>query len=244
MTELSPKQGVKVKSALWLIHDHGHDAMALSRSVTTAIAGGHDPKGAYENALTAFVADKPELSSIMSHTVRLIEASDGPTVTQYGEALEAYNQTGNRSGIDALAETFAKDSIALAVKNGELSATDTGNRAAVEAALGFSFSDEVIEQSAPYDAGPQVASPQPVPTIATASQHKGASSGFAGKDAVAGASHSSGFQGDRRYAAAQAAPVNTPAQRPGTFQPIIRQAVEPGHGPVVVKGYTPSDTYG
>lgn len=244
MTILTDKQHTKIRAALALIHDSGGDALAVGQAAKRSIASGMSPKKAYEQALTAHVDANPAISNQILHTLKLIEASDGATVAAYGSALASYNDTGDRTALNGLAETFAKDSIALAVKSGELSVTDVRNRDAVEAALGFSFSEEVVAQSAPYAAAPQVSSPQPVPTVASATQHTGVSSGFAGKDAVPGASHSSGFQGDRRYAPAQAAPVNTPAQRPGTFQPIIRQAVEPGHGPVVVKGYTPSDTYG
>ncbi|HEX7820501.1 MAG TPA: hypothetical protein VF463_07760 [Sphingobium sp.] len=247
MTILTDKQHTKIRAALALIHDSGGDALAVGQAAQRSIASGMAPKKAYEQALTAHVDANPAISNQILHTLKLIEASDGPTVTTYGAALTRYNDTGDRTALDGLAETFAKDSIALAVKNGELSATDTGNRAAVEAALGFGFDDALIERATPYDATPAAAAtPQPVtpsPAPQAATPAPPSRTAFSGKDGASPSpgTYSSGFQGDKRAAMSQATmrqPVAMGGGGPASFKPIARDPVAPGPWPDHCEGGT------
>jgi hypothetical protein len=82
----------------------------------------------------------------LSKVTRLVEASDAATVAKYDVALSAYIATGDGSQLTALAPMIAQDSVALAVKNGELKEGSlTGD--SIEAALGFPMGEASLAQA-------------------------------------------------------------------------------------------------
>lgn len=220
------KQRVKAAAALALIHDNGHDALAVQRGAQADINRGLSYKASYERAFTAFIQGKPDLAQHIGHTLRVIEASDDATVASYGAALEQYNQTGDPSALHVVAETFAQDSITLALRNGEMTPEDARDPALLSSALGFSpgMSDaaagQAINPMPVAQAAPTAVAPQPATSVRAS---------FSGKDAAPGASVQSQFQGERRAALSRA---------------TMRQPAATGEGQAIVKGWTPSDTYG
>lgn len=136
MTALTIKQRAKVNAALCLIHDSGGDASAVSGLAAEMIAAGHQPRISFEKALNTYARTKPELGDAIGKMTRLVEASSPATVAMYDQALSQYIDTGDNSGLTALAPTIAADSIALAIHNGEMSEADAG-AGGLEMALGF-----------------------------------------------------------------------------------------------------------
>ena len=242
MTPLNARQSVKIKAGLCLIHDYGHNARLVSDAARSSMARGLEPKQAYDRAFTDFAKGKPELSGALAHSFRLIDHSDPLTVGRYGDALEKYNQTGDPAAMTGIAQTFIKDSIALAVKHGEISDEDAKNPATIEAAFGFAFApgagDRVVamasmpevEAAPAAQAPPAVQTPPPENTPApqpTSPAHptNGPQSGY---------SAPSGWHA-----------TSAPGSRSPSFQPIHRAPVEPGSGPVIEKaGWSESSTYG
>lgn len=142
---LSIKQRVKVNAALAMIHANGYDAQAVVNWAREYERSGHDARRAFETALNEFAAGQPAMGNQLGKITRLVEASSVATVAAYDQALSAYIATGDSSGIDALAPMIAADSVALAVRNGELA--DGGiTEATLEAALGFPME---VPQAAP-----------------------------------------------------------------------------------------------
>ncbi|MCE7796547.1 hypothetical protein LWE61_08220 [Sphingobium sufflavum] len=255
MNTPNAKTLVKINAALALIHDAGHDAKAVGRAAQTNISAGMTQQVAYERALSDFATGRPDIAPRLLHTLRLIDASDPQTVAAYGQALAAYNQTGDPAAMQSVAEMYARDSIAFAVKSGQLSAADAQNREKVEAALGFSFDD--LDMDTGSMSAYEPASPANTPAIATA-QHASSPSGFSGKDAAPGASYAPSRD--------RAAPViHTPTARmafvgkspfsgkdaaqggsySGGFQSDRRYAQhQAGQPHVVQKGWTPNPSFG
>jgi len=161
MTALTQKQRAKVNAALCMIHDHGGDASAITAKVRTMIASGHDARTAYEKALNGFADSNPELGHAIGKITRLVEASDDGTVARYDTALSSYIATGDNTGLKALAPTIAQDSIALAVREGELTPDEAAN-GDLGKALGFDPGDELKEALA----SPARSQPQPKATFA------------------------------------------------------------------------------
>lgn len=147
MAGLTQRQRVKVNAALSMIYAQGYDAQTVITWAKEYQRSGYDQKGAYQQALNEFIAGQPDLAPALGKITRLIEASDGATVSQYDQALSTYIQTGDDSAITALAPMIARDSVALAVKQGDLAAGDI-NAESVEAALGFGMADTFVEAAA------------------------------------------------------------------------------------------------
>jgi hypothetical protein len=124
MTALTIKQRAKVNAALAIIHSAGHDVHAVQRHASTIMATGRDARYAYETALNHFAAGNPDMLTPLGKITTLIEASDAGTVRQYDRALSAYIETGDEAHINAIAPMVAQDSVALAVRNGEISPED------------------------------------------------------------------------------------------------------------------------
>lgn len=157
MTALTPRQRTAINATLALIHDAGHNASAISQQAKAASAKGTPLKQAYDRAVEGFMAAQPELAGPISKVARLVMASDDATVAQYGRALDSYNATGDATELRALAPTIARDSIALAIKHGELTPGATGADA-LTAALGSETSPMMVEaMSAPE---PAVSAPE------------------------------------------------------------------------------------
>ena len=133
---LTARQRTKINAALCLIHDNGHDADAIIHVANTLMKQGADTRSAYEDALNAFVGEEPALLPVIAKVHRLVDASDDGTVDQYDAALSEYVDTGDDSSINALAPMIAEDSIALALKDGEITQeeADSGD---LSKALGF-----------------------------------------------------------------------------------------------------------
>lgn len=223
MTNLTARQRVKINAALAFIHNDGHDAKAVGRLAQSDMARGISPRAAYQRAIRDFTKGKPDLGDRIAHAFRLVEASDDATVASYGEALHQYNETGNPAALQSVADTFAQDSIALAVRNGELAEAEAGNSAAVEAALGFAFDGQSAGRSGGLAGATQRAA-APQPTITSnppADAATNARTGFSGQGT--GWTFRFRSQEEKRAAAAQA---------------------EPGQGPAIVKGWTESNVYG
>lgn len=161
MTGLTQKQRVKVNAALSMIYDQGYDAQTVVGWAREHERNGRDARSAYQLALNEFVGGQPGLAGPMGKVTRLIDASDANTVAQYDQALSAYIATGDDAPLAALAPMIARDSVALAVKNGELAAGDV-NAANVEAATGFSMADEYIAAASQPDAVAPTAPPREV----------------------------------------------------------------------------------
>lgn len=143
---LTTKQRVKVNAALSLIYAQGYDAETVINWAKEYAANGYDARRAYERALNDFGNSQPDAMAGLSKVTRLVEASDAATVAKYDVALSAYIATGDGSQLTALAPMIAQDSVALAVKNGELKdGSLTGD--SIEAALGFPMGEVSLAQA-------------------------------------------------------------------------------------------------
>ena len=145
MTALTDKQRVKVNAALTIIHGHGYDPAPVSKIARDLIAIGHPARSAYEQALNTFAQSRPGIGGAIAKVAQLIEASDGPTVARYDDALSLYIQTGDNSGINALEAMIVADATALAIRSGE-STADALAGFSIDDALGTAF-DEMQERA-------------------------------------------------------------------------------------------------
>ena len=146
MNGLTQRQRVKVNAALSIIHDHGYNASAVSAWAREyRDKQGYPTAKAYERALNEFIGGQPGLADSLVKVTRLVQASDDATVASYDKALTTYIQTGDDSGITALADTIAQDSVALAVRHGEIKGGVTAEN--VEAALGLAMADQHVPHS-------------------------------------------------------------------------------------------------
>ena len=172
---MNTKERATVNAALVIIHDAGRDVGAVQRQASSAIARGQAPFAAYKGALGAFVKANPDTAAVLTRTARLIEASDGPTVERYDKALSAYISTGDDSHVTTLESMVRADSVALAVKGGEVSAADAAAGRVDWEAIGlnapapssapqqFSFSG-----SSPVQAATSASAPANAPTASPA----------------------------------------------------------------------------
>ena len=133
---LTARQRTKINAALCLIHDNGHNASAVIGAANRIIQDGQDPRSAYEAALNTFLATEPAMLPTVSKVLKLVDASDDRTVDQYDAALDQYISTGDDSGINALAPMIAEDSIALALRDGEITEEEAAS-GDIAKALGF-----------------------------------------------------------------------------------------------------------
>lgn len=124
---MTPKQRAQVNAALVIIHDSGNSAPAVTKAAQALIAKGHPATLAYSTVLTEFAAAFPTLGATMSKVTRLIQASAPASVAQYDKALSEYIKTGSDISMRALAPMIARDSMALAVKHGEMTQADAAN---------------------------------------------------------------------------------------------------------------------
>lgn len=117
---LTQRQRVTFNAAMCLIHDRGHDVAAVELDIQARLGNGTPPRKAYEGALNSFAARTPSMLAPLQRTAKLIEVSDDRTVAQYSVALSRYIETGDQSGMDALAPMIAQDMATLAARNGEI----------------------------------------------------------------------------------------------------------------------------
>lgn len=141
MTVLTVKERAQINAALCLVHDLGGNANDITELARTHIAAGRTPAKAYQQALNQYAASDPETGRAIGKITALVAASCPRTVAQYDQALTHYISTGDDSALTALSSTIAADSIALAVRNGEMTAEEaqSGN---VDKALGFETAPE------------------------------------------------------------------------------------------------------
>lgn len=159
MTALTNKQRVKVNAALTIIHGHGYDPANVSKQARELMAIGHPARSAYEQALNTFAERLPGIGGAIAKVAQLIEASDGPTVARYDDALSLYIQTGDSSGIADLETMIVTDATVLAIRAGESPADGL----TIDDALGTAF-DEMQER--PYAPEMMVDStPAPAPAV-------------------------------------------------------------------------------
>ena len=186
---LSTKQRTKINAALCLIHDNGYDAKAVIQLANQLKAGGLDTRSAYERSLNEYLASKTDLMPVVAKVLRLVEASDDGTVDQYDAALSEYVATGDDSGLSALAPTIAKDSLALAVRDGEITAEEASS-GALSKALGFEPGALLLEAVATNDPAPDsdqpptTEQPQSQPAIRPTTPQIGAGQPSSGPDSV------------------------------------------------------------
>lgn len=156
---MNQRRRVTINAALSMIYAEGYDAQAVIGWAKEYQRKGYDQRRSYEQALNEFIAGQPDLGPAIVKFGRLIQASDEQTVAQYDHALSTYIQTGDNSAMEALAPMIARDSVALAVKNGELQGGVTPEN--VQAALGFEMEGAHIQAATQATAPAQQAQPEP-----------------------------------------------------------------------------------
>lgn len=161
MTALTDKQRVKINAALTIIHGHGHNPAIVSKQARELMAMGHPARSAYEQALNTFAQSLPGIGGAIAKVAQLIEASDGPTVARYDDALSLYIQTGDNSGIAALEPMIVADAMALAIQSGE-STADALAGLTIDDALGTAFDEMQERTTAPEMWADPTPAPAPV----------------------------------------------------------------------------------
>ena len=159
MTALTPRQRTAVNAVLALIHSGGHNASAISQQAKAQATKGVPLKAAYDRAVEGFMAATPDMAGPIAKVARLVMHSDDATIAQYDRALASYIANGDETALNALAPIVARDSIALAIRAGELPAGATGPDA-LTAALGTEASADMVaalNAPAPADSAPQTA---------------------------------------------------------------------------------------
>lgn len=165
MTALSVRDRTKFNAALAIIHYAGYNANALTQAARINMAKGWDAARSYKAVLEDFAKQNPALTPQMKQVIRIVEASNDATVAKYDTAVSEYIATGDSSAIDALAPTFARDSIDLARRNGELSPDMVGTPEALGIALGVELDEEDRAAGLAALAAP-AESPAPAPQAA------------------------------------------------------------------------------
>jgi hypothetical protein len=175
MANLTHRQRVKINAALAIIHGNGGDASGVSKQAKASAINGVSLQQGYEAALTSFIRTNPAMADEITRTIAVIGASDDATVNSYHHALTEYNATGSTVAMQAMMPTMARDSVALAIRNGEITQDDVAN-GGLETALGYAPSDAMTAAAmapvaAPAQAPaaapqtPQAASVAPTPQI-------------------------------------------------------------------------------
>ena len=172
-TALTYKQRVQVNTALAIVHASGHNASDITAEAKAYQLQGHSHVKAYEYALSTFTRANPYMATAIQKTVALVGASSDETIARYDHAVSRYNETGNDDAIEALAPMMAQDSVALAIRNGEITQEDVAN-GGVEKALGFAPTEAMqtaaMEAPAPAPADIDPAGPIAAPTAPATAQ--------------------------------------------------------------------------
>lgn len=138
MKNITDKQRAKINAALAIIHANGDDARAVQQHAKNLIAAGHGHQAAYEQAVGRAIKAQPSLGPVIANTAKLIGNSDSATVARYNEALGQYIATGDERHVAALEPMMRQDSVALAVKEGTITAEDAQAGRMDWDAIGFS----------------------------------------------------------------------------------------------------------
>lgn len=96
----------------------------MQQAANAAIAKGAAPADAYSDALEAFAKSTPAIRETLATILELIQNSDEPTLAQYDQALNEFNQTGDNSALEALGPLIVDDFKALIVAKGLATADD------------------------------------------------------------------------------------------------------------------------
>ncbi|MDE2442573.1 MAG: hypothetical protein KGP14_16275, partial [Betaproteobacteria bacterium] len=144
-------------AALCLLHDNGHDAKAVIQLANQLVQDGNDTRSAYEMALNAYLSHDPAMLPTVAKVMKLVDASDDGTVDQYDAALSTYVSTGKDTELAALAPMIAQDSLALAVRDGEITPEEAAS-GDIGKALGFEPGPALQEAAASIG---QVSADQP-----------------------------------------------------------------------------------
>ena len=112
------RERAAVKAALAMIAGNGHDAQAVVAHARQMVDAGQSEALAYKSALNAFAHVQPDMTAPMAFASRLVEKSDEATVSKYDAALTSWLRDDDASGARALQGIFAKDSLALAKRDG------------------------------------------------------------------------------------------------------------------------------
>jgi hypothetical protein len=118
--KLSRRQTATYNAALCFIHQTGHDPFDITNDVQRLMNSGVPASTAFQRALNGFVDRTPEMLEPLQMITRVIEASDDFTVARYNMAMSQYIETGDESGINAVAPIMAKDMVTLAKQRGEV----------------------------------------------------------------------------------------------------------------------------
>ncbi|MFK4794783.1 hypothetical protein [Sphingobium sp. ZW T5_29] len=254
------KQLTTFDAVLTCISAAGYDPDVAHAAAEADIAAGVPPLTAYSRALNNYVSTLPaDLQGTIGKIARLVSNSDEATLAQYDAAMTNYNETGDETAIEALYPTMARDGVALALKDGEITQAEIDNGTGIAAALGYDPMPEQIAalqspapgvtpapQEAPQQFRPPAApeAPQPVPSgqngivrdqqgISYSSRRIAAPAAPAATAGIArdqtGISYSSARHGAKSDQWAGRAGRST------SFQPIAHQSVAPGHGPTLEK---------
>lgn len=153
MSGLTHRQRVKINAALAIIHGNGHDASAITQEAKASAVNGVSLQQGYEAALTRFIQSNLDMANEITRTIAVIGASDDATVNSYHHALSEYIATGSIVAMAAMLPTMARDSVALAIRNGEITQEDVAN-GGLETALGFAPSDAMTAAAMTPTAAP------------------------------------------------------------------------------------------
>ena len=188
MKGLTARQRAKVNASLCFIHEQGLDAGAVTRHEQSIIATGQDTRAAYEQALNEFADANPDAGHIVSKLTRVIEASSPANVAKYDQALSTYIGTRDTTAIMDLAPMLKADGIALAVREGELTAEqglaagaalDHGGTLAETARPPMLSSGEATQASDPLASQVAIIDHAPAPLL-TKAQRRFAQAPYAG----------------------------------------------------------------
>lgn len=127
MSGLTMKQRAKVNAALCMIHYQGHSVDAVQARVRAHAASGMDLRTAFETGLNEFISANPAMQNPLGRVTSLIEASDELTVARYDAAINRYIETGDESVVNELEPMMRADAMALAVRNGEMDASQAAS---------------------------------------------------------------------------------------------------------------------
>lgn len=132
---MTPRQSIKVKAALAVIHASGGNAQSVNATAKAHMAKGQATAKAYELALNAYAATAPEIGGLIGRVTRLVHASDDASLAQYDAALTHYDNTGDEAGLNALAPMVDADMATLDAR--EASPEPEAAPAPAPAAFGF-----------------------------------------------------------------------------------------------------------
>ncbi len=169
MTALTNKQRVQINTALAIVHASGHNASAITQEAKGYQAQGHPHVKAYELALSSFTRTNAYMAPAIQKTIALVGASSDATIARYDHAVSRYNETGSDDAIEALAPMMAQDSVALAIRNGEITQADIAN-GGVKTALGFHPTEAMQAAAMAAPAAAETAPAAPVAPTAPAPQ--------------------------------------------------------------------------